>query len=171
MRVLPRWPTRLPIFSRGSVSTLSTIICDTRLRPFCRLGWSVPGRWVPMCPKGHFFFDASPLRFHVPEARGSRNGSSFEAVKSHQVSAVLECSRTSGGPRPHCQESRKGLCRSCSPLNCVRGSSLQSTAPASRRAQSTHPAELGIASGRESCSFFYNRRRGRLSEHHRLAGG
>ena len=38
IRVLPRRPNRLPIFSRGNVSTLSTIICDTRLRPFCRLG-------------------------------------------------------------------------------------------------------------------------------------
>jgi hypothetical protein len=29
MRVLPRWPPRLPIFPRGIVSTLSTMICDT----------------------------------------------------------------------------------------------------------------------------------------------
>lgn len=53
----------------------------------------------------------------------------------------------------------------------VLGSSLQSTGPASRRARLTHPAELGIASGRKSCSFFCNRRRGRLSEHRRQAGG
>ncbi len=64
-----------------------------------------------------------------------------------------------------------GSAVSCSPLNWVHSSSLQSTWPASKRAQSTDPAEQGIASGRESCSFFYSRRRGRLSEHHRQAGG
>jgi hypothetical protein len=35
------------------------------------------------------FFGAGCLRFQMQNARGSRNGSSFKAVKSREISAVL----------------------------------------------------------------------------------
>ena len=41
MRVLPKRPILLPILSRGRLSILSPMICDTRLRPFCRVGSKV----------------------------------------------------------------------------------------------------------------------------------
>jgi hypothetical protein len=41
-------------------------------------------------------FWAGCLRFQMQNARGSRNGSSFTAVKSREISSVLGCQRTTG---------------------------------------------------------------------------
>jgi hypothetical protein len=45
------------------------------------------------------FFWVVCLRFQIQRARGSRNGSSFRAVKSREISAALGCQRTKRGSR------------------------------------------------------------------------
>jgi hypothetical protein len=71
------------------------------------------------------FFTGTRLRFQFSAARGSRNGSSFRAVKSREISAVLGCQRTTETAQGRCAQSvprhLSGLCSAIIRRGCRSG--------------------------------------------------